>query len=150
KKNYINVANKLLNDSRLNRYFTTNILVYAMEKKHTDIVKLILSNDKFSRDAKNELLFKTASQFGSVEIIENLLQHGADPSIENNYPISIAVEKGFTDLVRLLLNDTRVNPDVLNNIGKAAELGYTEIVEMLLKNEKVNPAAENNYAIRWS
>ena len=137
KKNYVNVASKLLNDSRLESYFNTNILVWAMEKKkHTDIIKLILNNERFFLNPNHNELFNYACEINCTEVIEKLLQNGVDPSIKDNYPICAAVCHGNVHIIKLLLNDSRVDVTVSNDspIRKACELGFKEIVEISFNN----------------
>jgi ankyrin repeat protein len=57
-----------------------------------------------------------------------------DPSIRNNLPLRTACTKGYTEIVRLLLNDPRVNPSAANNqaLESAVEFGRVEIVRMLM------------------
>jgi ankyrin repeat protein len=58
-----------------------------------------------------------------------------DPSVSNNHPIRLASLKGYDEIVRLLLKDTRVNPSDVNNAAllNAVKANNTEIVRMLLE-----------------
>jgi len=57
-----------------------------------------------------------------------------EPSAENNYTIRIASERGYPELVELLLQDPRVDPSDRDNeaIRIASERGHPNIVELLL------------------
>ena len=63
-----------------------------------------------------------------------------------------AVRVGNTEVVKLLLEDPRINPADDNNlaIGLASQNGYIEIVKLLLKDPRVDPSADEDYAIRMS
>ena len=61
-----------------------------------------------------------------------------------------AVQYGKTDIVKLLLDDHRVNPSDQKNklIIYAAQGGRIQIVKLLLADPRVNPIDENNRAIK--
>jgi ankyrin repeat protein len=77
------------------------------------------------------------------------LENGLDTSLSNNKPIKYASSNGYTETVRLLLSDPRVNPAIENNypIGMASNGGHTEVVKLLLNNPHVDPSDDDNYAI---
>ncbi len=63
---------------------------------------------------------------------------------------SIAVdESGHIEVVRLLLQDPRVNPAAGNNsaISGASKNGHVEVVKFLLQDPRVDPRANDNCAI---
>ena len=59
---------------------------------------------------------------------------------------------GYFDIVKLLLQDKRIDPSGDNNyaIRFASKYGYFGIVGLLLNDERVNPSDDNNYAIRFA
>ena len=63
-----------------------------------------------------------------------------------------AAEKGYSEVIKLLLKDSRVNPAHGDNyaICASAENGHHEIVELLLKDSRAHPEPENNYCVYWS
>jgi hypothetical protein len=64
--------------------------------------------------------------------------------------IIIASEYGCTEVIELLLKDTRVDPSCASNFSiiVAAQYGYSDTIKLLLKDSRVNPAANCNYPIR--
>jgi hypothetical protein len=70
----------------------------------------------------------------------------------NNYPIRWASVNGHLELVRLLLEDSRVDPSSIANapIRYASENGHVDVVRLLLTDPRVDPSAEDNYAIRFA
>lgn len=80
----------------------------------------------------------------NVMNVETLLNF-VDPSIENNKAIIIATEKGYLDMVKLLLTDLRVNPSVDDNYAliEACRRGYAMIVKKLLSDKRVSPVNVN-------
>jgi hypothetical protein len=58
-----------------------------------------------------------------------------DPSIHSNYCIRQASSNGNAGMLRLLLNDRRVNPSVSNDVAlrTAVQANNPEIVRMLME-----------------
>jgi ankyrin repeat protein len=79
-------------------------------------------------------LRKAVSRTDNVELVKQMLKSGVNPSAGDNYAIQLAAEYGRTEIVRLLLSDSRVNPSARDNyaIRWAAAKGHTEVVELLL------------------
>jgi ankyrin repeat protein len=81
-----------------------------------------------------------------------------DPAIDKRLngrgksAIRLASKNGHVEVVKLLLNDPRVDPSAENNyaIRLASENGHVEAVKLLLNDPRVDPSAENNDAIRWA
>jgi hypothetical protein len=69
-----------------------------------------------------------------------------DPSIENNYAIRWASENGYTEIVELLLNDSRVDPSAEDNqaIKLACKFKKIEIVKLLLEDSRVDPSVTDD------
>ena len=59
-----------------------------------------------------------------------------------------ACKSGLADVVRLIINDGRVDPaaDENNALRLASAYGHTGVVRLLLSDERVNPAAADDYA----
>jgi ankyrin repeat protein len=84
-----------------------------------------------------------------VGIADFLLEHGADPNLLDKTgcsPLHDAAAEGMTDLVKILLRDTRTDPGLPGNssrtaLHKAAYRGQFEVVNLLLSRspETVDP-----------
>ena len=98
---------------------------------------LTLKN-KYTREVLHNLL-----------AVEVLLELGFDPSINDDYAIRWASDKGHVGMVKLLLRDERVDPSADDNssIELASKNGHTEVVRLLLEDTGVDPSADNNVAI---
>lgn len=78
----------------------------------------------------------------TAEVLENpdavtvLLQAGYDPSRGDNWPIQLAATRGYTETVRILLKDSRVDPE--GTLVMATENGQTDIVALLLEDGRVS------------
>jgi ankyrin repeat protein len=75
-----------------------------------------------------------------------------DPSVENNWAIIIAAGNSHTEVVKLLLQDSRVDPSVENNeaIITASMDGNYEIVKLLLQDSRVSSSAAINDALLFA
>jgi hypothetical protein len=62
-----------------------------------------------------------------------------DPNFDSNYSIRWASREGYTEVVKQLLNDPRVDPSDFNNccIGLARANGHKEVVKLLLSDKRV-------------
>lgn len=102
-------------------------------------------SDSDSMDRK----FLNAVEKGDLQQVITLLRGGVNPGVKNNLAIMTASRKGHTEIVRLLLDDSRVNPDDQSNsaIKNAVLFGRTEVVRLLLKDKRVDPSDDNNFAI---
>jgi ankyrin repeat protein len=139
KSNSIKEVKKVLSNPKLKTLNNPNInMRYAAEYGFSDILKLLLSDDRFDPTENNAAL-DLASRNGHTEIVKLLLN---DPRIDptfNNYAIQLSSSNGHFEIVKLLLKDKRVEPNVDNNYPFRAALtkGYINIKELLFKNESV-------------
>jgi hypothetical protein len=80
----------------------------ASQNGHVEVVKLLLLDPRINPAVNNEA-FLFATWYGHTEIVRLLLQDPrVDPSARNNYAAQVAVEKNYTEIIRLLSCDTRV------------------------------------------
>jgi len=116
-------------------------------------VRLVIANlleEGVSPVVKNTAL-RIASNDGHVELVEMLLNNGANVNAKNSYGVTalhIASREGHTDIVAMLLAagaDVNIKSDFGDTVLlRASNNGNTEIVSMLLEyGADVN--AENNY-----
>src|SRR3972149_2705194 len=63
-----------------------------------------------------------------------------------------ACKHDHIEVVKLLLQDTRVDPSDQNNaaILLASGSGHIEVVKLLLQDTRVDPSDQNNLAFRWA
>jgi len=84
----------------------------------------------------------------TIEVIKRLINEGADPTVDNNYPLRYAALNGYINIVKLLIpvSDGKAS----NNIALkyAAYNGHVEIVKLLIPVS--NPKANNSEALRYA
>ena len=90
-------------------------------------------------------LFQRACEIGKTDIVKSLLPH-IDPSAHNNYAIRLASRFGHLEIVKILLQDSRVDPSAFNNyaIQWASENGHLEVVKFLLQDSRVGSISERD------
>ena len=94
-----------------------------LKPKSQENIEKSLQNSNLS----NEQKFINGCKYGFIWLVQDILNKGVDPSIYNNIGILLACENGHIDIVKLLLQDKRVNPTdrVLPLVKFAAFLDYT-------------------------
>jgi len=72
-------------------------------------------------------------------------------AVKSNWTIQKSSQFGHTDVVRLLLVDSRLDPTVDDNyaILISCENGHAAVVQLLLADGRADPTADNNYAL-WT
>lgn len=138
----------LLTDPRVDPCANNNYPIrVASEKGHVDTVKLLLTNPKVNpchaiknchskvikllTEHSDDCAMLVASVNGDIDTVKSLVQDGVDPCIMDNYAIKMACRNGHTEVVKMLLGDSRVTIDNYAFQG-AVENGHTNIVRMLL------------------
>ena len=69
--------------------------------------------------------------------------------VDVNYCLSKAAQRGYLEIVQMLVNDTDPCFNDCEALRLAAENGYTEIVDILLNNGS-DVHAKDNYALKYS
>lgn len=103
-------------------------------------VNVLLKDKRIIPSSQN---LKDAAKNNHVEIVKALLIDGrADPVIDWNYPLkllSIASEKGWLEIVDLLLEDVRINPSRIDEpLSLAIKNGHALIVKRFIEDKRVN------------
>ncbi|KAJ3332632.1 hypothetical protein HDU76_013587 [Blyttiomyces sp. JEL0837] len=138
---HVEVVKLLLKQEGVNAGANTNIsIVTAAENGHLSVVRLLLGVAGVDATANKNAALRLAALNGHGEVVKLLLKvEGVDAADDDNFAILGAAHHGHLAVVKLLLKvDVRV----------AAEKGYTDVVELLLTVKGVDPTANNNEAIR--
>lgn len=74
-----------------------------------------------------------ACAYANKEVVELLLQHGANPLLETDSwrsPLEVAIQMGNRDIIKILLNQPQVTPEI-----KKQSLRYAIMMQMILSLE---------------
>ena len=93
--------------------------------------------------------FYEASKLGDVEVVDELIKRGYDPSSVGNWAIRTAVDYEHLAVVDRLLQDGRVDPSVYDNetLMVAIIKRNLRIVNRLLQDRRVDPTSQDNFVI---
>ncbi len=124
-------------------------LILASENGHKDIVELLLKDSRVDPRTNDNKALKIAVRYDNASVVNLLLKdHRVNPITVN--PIAIASANGSTNVIKILLADTRLDPSDDDNeaIELASQYGHTEVMELLLNDNRVDPSANHNFAIQ--
>jgi ankyrin repeat protein len=108
--------------------------------------KFLLKNKMFQVEATSNYKTLAAVKTKDLDFVTKYLEQ-VEPDLDG--ALIAAASSGFTDAVKLLLLDDRVDPSAQNNEALlwASQEGYLEIVKILLSDDRVDPSAEDNGAL---
>ncbi len=114
-------------------------LEYFCKIGDVDMVKKLL-NDINVRVPADGSLILTAAKDGKYEIFKVLLDHGkCDITRNDNYLFKTCLMRGRDKMVKLLLNDPRLNLFIsdYDSVMTAASFNYPKVVNVLLKDKRI-------------
>ena len=113
----------------------------ALDKGHSDIVRLLLNHDSFDPSQRDNSALVSASKLHDLPSIQKLME---DPRVQaknqgTEYFIGAAAS-GQTDLVKELLNQPDLSPTAYSGMALqlAAANGYPDTVDVLLSDSRIN------------
>jgi ankyrin repeat protein len=98
----------------------------------------------------NQTAIIAASNYGKLDALQSLLTVPfADPGFNDNYALNDAILSNHSQIVKCLLEDSRVDPLKLKffPFTYCARYGYTDVVVQLLKDGRIDPKEYNNFPI---
>ena len=123
----------------------------------TALVELLLKDERMmpmmvllsSPNVRRYSSIHFAADNGHADIVELLIDAGADPSSEDDLALRVASSAGHTDVVRLLLEQKQVDPSALHNWALQAAIahGHAGVLTLLLNCPKVDPDVGTRSAI---
>lgn len=101
-------------------------------EEFNDFIKSILdAGDKYSEN-DSKILLCYATEFGAKNVVEDILMYDSiSPDVYDNYPLRVAIVKGYKEIVDYLNTDGKISISELDN------------KEILNFSKKVNEVKEN-------
>lgn len=122
-----------------------------ISSQDSHIVNILLNDDKINLIKFRESVFEIACLRGHKETFQLLLEY-INPKQKQNHAIRWASRYGRFDIVKLLLQDDRVDPAARNNeaIRWACKNENVSTTRILLDSGKIDASVNNNEALRFS
>ncbi|KAG8994889.1 ubiquitin-protein ligase peroxin 12 [Tulasnella sp. JGI-2019a] len=133
-------------DPRIRDKDNYNALIYAIINGHVECVRVVLDDSRVGvepEDVQTDVIpLSLACQFGHIQVVSLLLQHGARklPNTNGEYPLHVAAREGHAELCRMLLSvDNGFRKDTPDKYSEwtplfhSARRGHTETVRTLLE-----------------
>lgn len=128
----------------------------AVAQSRVEIVRLLLKDGRFDPNAFDpnagyHTPIVEACNVSCYEIVEMLL---ADKRVDmtrgdNSYALNYVGIRGDPRIVKLFLDDIRINPNLGNALIIGASVGgHYEIVKMLLDDGRIDPSVQDNQPIK--
>lgn len=121
---------------------------YKLRQLSKRFNRIILRYTKPSPPITAKGVYRALINCGSVGSLE-IIKENISPGIFGDMPLFETIKHGNKDVLKLLLSDPRVNPEISHNwaLITASREGKHEMVAELLKHPKVNPNDDDNMAI---
>lgn len=113
----------------------TRGVVENSRENNVEAVAVLLAYG-FDSATDNEHAMVDSSRSGYTKIVSLLLRDGrANPSVENNLPLVLAVKNWHRDTIELLIQDTRVDPQARDNyaLKEALRRGDRKVASLVEK-----------------
>lgn len=125
---HIEIVRFLLEDGRADPTAHRNWAIHmASDRGQTEAVRLLLKDGRADPAAQALI---AASDNNRADVVCLLLADSrVDPTAEDNWAILTACRKGYTEVVRHLLEDDRADPEV--GLAAAREKGNNELVQLI-------------------
>ncbi len=125
------------------------LLLTACLKGHLQVVELLLKKFQTLSFHALNLALHNAYAGNHVQVFETLLNDKRfDPTVQGNFLIQDASEKGNIEIVKLLLQDGRAAKDIPEAaVCKAYENNHMPVFKILLESKNVDPALQDNLLI---
>lgn len=132
------IKGMMSNETDYRRYKTIkslNLRHLFTEEEFKNIIKGLLPNYKLRASVNDNY----------PEFFKEALEEGANLADDRTY-LNTAIENNNPEMVKLILDDGRVNPNFAENFAilQAVDMNYYDIVKILMEDKRVDPSDRNN------
>jgi hypothetical protein len=117
---------------------------WAARNGHTEVVKVLLADDRVSPEVARNYAIGMAAINGHVEVVKLLMQHPkVNPADDEEYALIHAERHNHYDVIHELVKDKRVNPFIYNGsiFNSLIYKGRADTLELILQ---IHPEKELN------
>ena len=143
---YIKIVKLLLNDQRVDPSVRDQYAIrWASYNNYIGTVKLLLKDNRVNGCCA----LYCASSAGNHQIVKYILNNVYTRLTELENALTIASKNNYPEVVKLLLNDPRIDPSADNQcaVKQASNGEYIEVLKLLLKDHRVDPHIYKNAVI---
>ena len=121
--------------------------IKACVENDSVFIEQLLTNDKFNLQFMDSIGFAYACYLGNTNVVKLILsREDFDPNViygnDEEHVLSIAINNDHTDIIRLLLNDERINitNEILENAIRSnkGDINKINSINMLLEDTRIN------------
>jgi len=131
------------------------IMTYCLNHNYADGILILLKYKKIDPHIVINNLLEWAINSDNLDLVKLLLSYSPqstnhiDIVKKEDHAFIAAIYKGNHEMIKLLLNDPRIDPSLHTNIAirDACYYGRANIVKILLADSRVKPHKVNNYCI---
>jgi hypothetical protein len=138
----------LLKDNRINHsYLSNDSIISSIIRNDFSQVKILISSGLLKLSDSNGII-SSCIRNRNADILEYILKNtDLNPNKKDSYydyPIVRACEERNFEIIKILFNDSRVDPSVDNNKALLNSIiyGKTDIIKLLLTDCRVTPASD--------
>lgn len=117
---------------------------------YIETIKEVMKHKNYDNRLDEHGIIATACIRNDTQYIKDLIELGFNPSACNNEAVCNAVQFGYTNILKLLLRDKRVNPN--DQDYKALKLAFLnrkrKFVKLLLKYRGIDLVFRNTYVLK--
>ncbi|KAI8900063.1 ankyrin repeat-containing domain protein [Globomyces pollinis-pini] len=137
---------RILGRNKFSKRFKQEMFLKALDPISTNLVLAMLEDEDIDPTDDDNFAIITACTSGTIEVVQKLLKN---EDVELEGCIGPAGENGHAEVIKLLLQDDRIDPteDDSQALRLASENGHLEVVELLLEDGRADPSDDDNYAI---
>lgn len=110
----------------------------SARNNHPAILKKFLEIGEIQEQSKLQEAMALAACRGHYQIVKILLLYKTNPCFSENFPLYVASRNNHPEVVKLLLDSQKVDPEAYENkaLSTASEYGHAEVVAILLQASK--------------
>jgi len=133
----------------------------ACHNRDIEMLRKMIDIPEFDRSCFNDYLLRKVYDDDAESVAFAINDVGVNPSYNNNEALILAIEEGNNNIVRILLEDPRINAGIDDNRALILTLSYIDqypetkedyvaILTYLLFDDNVDPSVDNDRALLYA
>ena len=145
----ISVIKILINNDKIDPFANGNVVAKTVIKNdNIEILKSLFSHPKVNKTAFGMVAISHAIEYNKLEILKLLIEYLQLTNLEGIF--YTVAEKGYLEIMSYLLTLPLLKHNLNRPFKRAAENGQFEMVKLLLQDKRVDPFDGAGDSIRWA